>query len=266
MSKVYGISFKDNGKVYYFSAGEVQDITKGENVIVTTEKGTQFAKVVSISSSDDLKINIKELKEISRIATKEDHEQYLKNQKDSVSALNNAKKIAEELELKMVILDANFTFDKKQLLFNFTADDRVDFRELAKRLAGIYRTRIELHQIGARDKAKEIGGVGVCGRCLCCNSFLGRIDSISMNMAKNQNIVLNPNKINGQCGRLMCCLTYENEEYTRCGKGMPDVGQSIKTNDGMGRVVNVDILNRKYTVDVEGTKIEIKLDCGKKCK
>jgi len=262
MSKVYGITFKDNGKVYYFSAGENPDLEKNDTVIVETERGQQFGKIVTEVLDEEVKMKSSELKEILRKTTKEDYDQYLKNQKDGQQALNNARKLAEELELEMTILDASYTFDKKQLLFNFSADERVDFRDLVKRLAGIYRTRIELRQIGARDKAKEIGGIGQCGRCLCCNSFLGKIDSVSMTMAKNQNIALNPSKINGQCGRLLCCLTYENEEYSRCQKGMPSIGQSVKTNQGYGTVIAIDILNRKYTVDVEGEKIVVE---SKKC-
>lgn len=257
---VYGITFKEGGKVYFFSGQESEGISINDNVLVVTEKGTQFGKVVSELSENQGKINRSELKEILRVATKEDYDQYLKNLKDSTSALANARRIAQELGLDMILLNASFTFDKKQLLFNFTSDNRVDFRELAKKLAGIYRTRIELRQIGARDKSKEIGGIGQCGRCLCCNSFLGRIDSISMNMAKNQNIALNPSKINGQCGRLLCCLTYENEEYTTCQVGMPNVGESVKTESGFGKVVSIDILNRKYTVDIEGNKVEVKLE------
>ena len=148
---------------------------------------------------------------------------------------------------------------KKQLLFNFIADERVDFRELAKRLAGMYKTRIELRQIGARDKARNICGIGQCGRTLCCSTFLNHIDSVTMNMAKNQNIALNPSKINGQCGRLLCCLTYEDEEYARCQNGMPSVGQTVKTDDGSGKVISVDILKRKYKVDIDGNIKEIEL-------
>jgi len=257
MAKIFGINFKENGKVYYFSAGENFDLEKDDNVIVETEKGQQFGKIISEIKDHDIKSG--ELKEILRKSTKEDYNQYLRNQRDATQALTNARKIAEELKLEMLIIDATFTFDKKQLLFNFSADGRIDFRELAKRLAGIYRTRIELRQIGARDKAKETGGLGQCGRGLCCNSFLGKIDSVTMNMAKNQAIALNPSRINGQCGRLLCCLTYENDEYSRCQKGMPYIGQNVKTKSGAGTVVNVDILNRKYTVDVEGEKITVEL-------
>ena len=157
-------------------------------------------------------------------------------------------------------MDSSFTFDRKQLLLNFLADERIDFRELAKRMAGKFKTRIELRQIGARDKAKSIDGYGVCGRRLCCAGFLNHIDSISMNMAKNQNIALNPSKINGCCGRLLCCLTYEDEQYSCCRVGMPTVGKKITLEQGEGKVISVDILNRKYKVLIGNEVKEIELD------
>jgi cell fate regulator YaaT (PSP1 superfamily) len=159
----------------------------------------------------------------------------------------------------MNILDCKFTFNKDQLIIRYFSDDRVDFRELAKKLAASYKTRIELRQIGARDKARTICGIGQCGRTLCCSTFLNHIDSVTMNMAKNQGISLNPNKINGLCGRLLCCLTYEDEEYVRCGKGLPNVGQTVKTDFGKGKVISVDILNRKYKADIDGVIREIEL-------
>lgn len=258
MTKIYGINFKENGKVYYFSAGENFDLNKGDNVVVSTEKGLQFGKIVADIQDHDIKLN--ELKEIIRKSNADDYAQYLKNQKDATQALKNARKIAEELNLGMVIIDAAFTFDKKQLLFHFSADGRIDFRELAKKLAGIYRTRIELRQIGARDKAKEVGGHGQCGRRLCCGILHGKMESVTMNMAKNQMLVLNPSRINGQCGRLLCCLTYENDEYTRCQKGMPNVGAKVKTKSGIGNVISIDILSRKYVVNVDGEKITVELE------
>ncbi len=258
---IYGIAFKANGKVYYFNGHDL-NITRGTNVIVETEKGLQYGKAV-------LKVetkNFNDLKDIIRIADENDEKIYLDNLKDSEKALNNAKKIAQELELEMRILDASYTFDRRQLLFNFVSDGRIDFRELAKRLAGIYRTRIELRQIGARDKAKEIGGLGQCGRTLCCSSFLGHIDSVTINMAKNQNIALNPSKINGSCGRLLCCLEYEDDNYTCCQKGMPYVGQKIKHNGEEGTVIGVDILNRSYQIQQGSERKEIQLDKECRCK
>jgi len=262
MSKIYGVTFKDGGKVYYFNSENLL-CPINVTVIVETEKGLQFGRVISEITNDDNKLDPLKMKSITRLSTKEDYEQYLKNLREGDRALVKAKEISKELKLKMKILDANFTFDKKQLLFNFLADERVDFRDLAKRLASIYRTRIELRQIGARDKAKEVGGLGPCGKELCCSTFLSQMDSISMNMAKNQNLSLNPAKINGLCGRLLCCLTYEDEEYSRCRKGMPNIGERFTTEYGVGTVISVDILNRKYKMYVEGEIREIEL--GKCC-
>ena len=148
----------------------------------------------------------------------------------------------------MKIIDACYTFDREQLMFRFLADERIDFRQLAKELGSIYKTRIELRQVGIRDKAKEIGGIGPCGRMLCCNSFLTEFDSVSINMAKNQNLSLNPSKINGVCGRLLCCLKYENDNYSEYKKELPDVGSKIKNDLGDGRVISVDVFKRNYKI------------------
>lgn len=256
---VYGVTFRDKGKIYYFNGQDLK-IPMNVTVIVETEKGLQFGKVVS-KVEDDLVEKFKDnLKNILRISTKKDYEQYLTNLKDSSAALKHAKQFAQELNLNMHFIDSEFTFDRHQLILNFYSDERVDFRELAKKLAGVYRTRIELRQVGARDKAEQIGGVGPCGRMLCCSSFLSHLESVSMNMAKNQNLALNPSKINGCCGRLMCCLAYEDEEYSKCQKGMPFVGQKMETSFGQGVVSSVDILNRKYKVFVNGEYKEFLVD------
>lgn len=257
MHNIYGVVLRDEGKIYYFDGHDLE-IEKDQHVVVNTEKGIQYAKVVQ--RIEEIKIPLSELKSIERIATDKDYDTYLKNLADADKALKKAKQLVKELELDMNILDVSYTLDKKQLLFNFVADERVDFRELAKRLAGIYKTRIELRQIGARDKARMICGIGQCGRTLCCSTFLNHVDSVTMNMAKNQNIALNPSKINGACGRLLCCLTFEDEEYTRCQQGMPAVGQTVKTEYGSGKVVSIDILKRKYKVDIDDVIREIQLD------
>lgn len=256
---LYGVVFKDNGKIYYFKSG--LELKINDYVIVETERGIQFAKISTIPEDVVLET---EIKEIVRIACEEDYEEHLKNLKEAEKALKKAIQFANDLDLKMRLTSAEFTFDRKQLLFQFTADDRIDFRDLAKKLASIYHTRIELRQIGARDKAKEIGGLGVCGRQLCCNNFLREMESVSMNMAKNQNLALTPNKINGLCGRLLCCLTYEDENYLECSKGMPSVGNEINTKKGRGKVTSVDILNRKYKVLINGEKEEFYLDDNSK--
>ncbi len=261
MMNIYGITFKQNGKVYYFNGHDLF-LEKGANVIVETEKGLQYGKVTNLVQEK----NLNNLKDIIRLADEKDKEIYADNLKDAEKALKNARKFALELDLEMTILDASFTFDKKQLLFNFIADGRVDFRELAKKLAGVYRTRIELRQIGARDKAKEIGGYGQCGRPLCCANHLGHIDAVTINMAKNQNIALNPTKINGVCGRLLCCLEYEDNNYSCCQKGMPYIGQRIKYQGEDATVISVDILNRSYKIQMAEAKIEVNLDKDCKCK
>ncbi len=262
MSNIYGITLKNEGKIYYFN-GENLEVDAGKYVVVETEKGIQYGKVMYKAENNKVNIPVEEMKKVLRVSTDDDYDTYLKNLADAEKCLAKARKIAKELELDMNILDASYTLDRKQLLFNFIADERVDFRELAKKLAAAYKTRIELRQIGARDKARTICGIGQCGRPLCCSTFLNHIDSVTMNMAKNQNIALNPSKINGLCGRLLCCLTYEDEEYVRCGQGMPNVGQTVKTEFGKGRVVSADILNRKYKVDIDGVIKEIELGCGK---
>lgn len=262
MSNIYGITLKSEGKIYYFN-GEDLEVDAGKYVVVETEKGIQYGKVMYKADNNKVNIPVEDMKKIIRLSTDEDYNTYLSNLSDAEKCLNKARSIAKELELQMNILDASYTLDRKQLLFNFIADERVDFRELAKKLAAIYKTRIELRQIGARDKARTICGIGQCGRPLCCSTFLNHIDSVTMNMAKNQNIALNPSKINGLCGRLLCCLTYEDEEYVRCGQDMANVGQTVKTGYGKGKVVSVDILNRKYKVDIDGVIKEIELGCGK---
>lgn len=254
MEKIYGIVFKGNGKIYNFISN-IDTIDVDNYVIVETEKGVQLGKVstiIDINNQDKT-----QLKDIVRIATEEDYKQYLNNLKLAQKALDSAKKIAEDLNLEMNILNAAYTFDKKQLLINFIANDRIDFRELVKELAAIYHTRIELRQIGVRDKAKEIGGIGQCGRELCCSKCIKNLDSVTINMAKNQNIALNPNKINGACGRLLCCLTYEDDEYTRCKKNLPNVGEYVTTEYGKGKVVSVDILRESYKVDIDSNIYEI---------
>lgn len=262
MIDVVGVVFDDEGHIYYFSpAGH--NLDKEMNVVVETERGIQFAKVV-IANTKLKKENINmPLKKVIRIATKEDFKNYEKNREDNRKAFLDCKKLIEKHNLKMNLIDANFTLDRKQLLFHFTADARIDFRTLAKELASIYKTRIELRQIGIRDKAKVVGGIGPCGRVLCCNNFLYDFDSVSINMAKNQNIALNPNKINGACNRLLCCLTYENDNYLEARKTLPDVGQRVETKEGFGRVVSVDILAQKYQVDVPDVGIlDIKVENG----
>ena len=248
MKEVVGISF-ENGRIYYFDPNG-HKIKENITVIVETEQGEQFGTVkIPLLKIDENKIKTP-LKKIIRVSTKRDYSQYKKNKKEASLAKEKCQEISDKLKLNMKILDASYTFDRDKLLFRFLSDTRVDFRDLAKELAKIYKVRIELRQIGVRDKAKEVDGLGPCGRRLCCASFLKDLDTVSINMAKNQNISLNPSKINGACGRLMCCLKYEDDCYTKCRLNMKKIGDTIETPHGKGTIQSLDILRQKYKVDV----------------
>ena len=254
MIEVVGINFLGSNKIYYFLPNNINCV-KNSNVVVDTERGKQLGVVATDKILIDPQKLVAPLKNVLRLATAKDEKNYNENLKLSDKALKDANKLVSELNLDMKILNASFTLDKKQLLFNFLADDRIDFRELAKKLASIYKTRIELRQIGVRDKAREVGGYGQCGRKLCCSLFLKDMNSVSINMAKKQNIALNPQKINGVCGRLMCCLEYENDCYDEYKKGLPIVGDKVSTEYGDGKVIFVDLFARCYKVDINGEKV-----------
>lgn len=254
MSLVVGIIFKEDSKTYYFPSGPFH-LKPRVTVIVKTERGLQFGKVVTTVSSSDKVPMVDHTQKIVRIASKKDYQEHRKNLKDAKAAVQDAKRLAVKHGLDMQMIDADFTFDRNQLLIRFMADNRVDFRELVKELASIYHTRIELRQIGVRDKARDAGGIGPCGRLLCCGTFLNDFDSVSINMAKNQNIALNPAKINGCCGRLLCCLKYEDDTYRDCRKCLPNVGSIVQTSCGSGKVVSVNVLKMTYCVDVVGNGI-----------
>ena len=240
MIEVIGVSFKKNSKIYYFSPNGL-DIKKNSNVIVKTERGLQYGNVEKSNFNIDSKKLTTSLSEVVRIASKKDTEKHLKNQEDAKKALIKCRELVLKYNLNMYILEANYTFDRSQLLFTFLSESRVDFRKLAKDLANIYKTRIELRQVGVRE--------------LCCSKFLCDFDSVSINMAKNQNIALNPTKINGACGRLLCCLKYEDECYKECAKGLPKVGKKVETDEGIGKVISVDILKRKYKAELSDNRI-----------
>ena len=254
--KIAGVVFSENSKVYNFDASDVA-VYKNATVIVETEKGLQYGTVVSVEDKQDVSVDYKK---VIRLTTKNDYKRHLANLKDAEKAIDYCNKKILEYELNMRIIDANYTFDREQLIFRFLSDDRVDFRQLAKDLGAKFKTRIELRQVGIRDKAKEIGGIGPCGRKLCCNNFLTEFDSVSINMAKNQNLSLNPTKINGVCGRLLCCLKYENENYNEYKKDLPDVGNKVKTDQGEGKVISVDVFNRNYKVLLNDTNEVILVD------
>ena len=253
---IVGVKFKEDGKTYNFYSDITLNID--DKVIVETERGEQLGIVVNIKDDDG---SSKDLKPVNRIATEEDYEKYLNNITDAKTALIETRKIIKKSNINMNIISAAYSLDKKHLLFNFVSDERVDFRDLVKDLAAKYHARIELHQIGVRDKAKEIGGIGLCGRMLCCNSCLKDINTVNINMVKNQNIALNPTKINGACGRLLCCFTYENNVYEENRCLLPKLKEKVNYKGKMCEVVELDILNKKYTVKVdENTKEVVSLD------
>ncbi len=244
----------ENNTVDYFLPEDVV-VKKKDSVIISTPRGLQFGTVITDSKEYEEKNAPVNVYSIKRLATKEDEKQHSKNLKDASIAMKKAEELVSSLDLPMKITSAFYTFERNQLIFNFTAENRVDFRELAKRLAQVYHTRIELRQIGVRDKAKEIGGLGPCGRFLCCSLFLTDFDSVSINMAKNQNIALNPNKINGVCGRLLCCLKYEDEQYRELRKEYPKVGQIVKINDVKGKVSSVNLLTGNLVLELPNNSL-----------
>lgn len=250
MYDVVGVSFEMSKNIYFLSPNGLK-VNKGDVILAEIDNVLQVG-IVKTDIIKEKEINLDlPLKQILRIVSLEDKKQIEKNIIDSEKALKEAKKISKQLNLNMNFVDSFYSFDRKQLFFNFVSDDRVDFRELAKKLAQKYKTRIELRQIGVRDKSKKIGGIGPCGLFLCCNSFLTDFNSVSINMAKNQYLALNPSKINGVCGRLLCCLEYENDTYSVLKKGLPNVGNIADTSMGMGKVVSVDIFKRTYKVDLK---------------
>ena len=247
MIKVAGVRFKKAGKVYFFDPAGI-NVSKGMNVIVETARGLEFGTL-----SDDIKeVEEKEivapLKKIIRIADERDVLQHKENLEKKEHDLALCQEKIDKHKLDMKLVDVEHTFDNSKIIFYFTADGRVDFRELVKDLAGVFKMRIELRQIGVRDEAKLVGGIGTCGKALCCHSWMPEFDPVSIKMAKVQNLSLNPTKISGICGRLMCCLKFENDVYCELRKGMPDVGEKVKTIDGMGVVVESNILENKIKV------------------
>lgn len=244
MVKVTGVRFKAAGKVYYFDP-EGFELRPGDNVIVETARGMEFGKVAMETTEVCEHQIVAPLKKIVRIADEKDCKMHKENQKKKEKAMQLCQEKIERRGLGMKLVDVEYTFDNSKVIFYFTADGRVDFRELVKDLAAVFRMRIELRQIGVRDEAKMMGGIGSCGRALCCHSWLADFEPVSIKMAKAQGLSLNPAKISGICGRLMCCLKYENDIYTQLRRGMPDAGEKIKTPDGMGRVVDSNLLEGK---------------------
>lgn len=250
MIKVVGVRFKKAGKIYYFDPCGFEPQTD-DNVIVETVRGLEFGKVaVGIKEVSQEEI-VSSLKPIIRIATSEDIQMNAKNKDDAKKAFEICCDKIQKHELDMYMIDSEYTFDRNKLIFYFTADGRVDFRELVKDLASVFKTRIELRQIGVRDEAKSLGGLGCCGRPLCCSTWLGDFQPVSIKMAKDQNLSLNPTKISGVCGRLFCCLNYEHKTYEDIISKMPPLNSKVITPEGKGVVVSTEIIKEELTVSLE---------------
>ncbi|PYI50200.1 PSP1 domain-containing protein [Paenibacillus flagellatus] len=257
MYSVVGVRFKKAGKVYYFDPSDLP-IQQEDAVIVETARGVEYGKVVigkrTVGESDV----VLPLKRVIRIADHSDAKLVDDNKQAARNAMVTCQDKIREHQLKMKLVDVEYTFDRNKIIFYFTAEGRIDFRELVKDLAGIFRTRIELRQIGVRDEAKMLGGIGPCGRILCCSSFLGDFEPVSIKMAKDQNLSLNPTKISGLCGRLMCCLKYEHDQYESGKQEMPKVGSIVITSMGNGKVIGLNVENRTVKVQLfDAGKVEI---------
>ena len=260
MTKVIGVRFRTAGEVYFFSPGEF-NIDTGDQVIVETARGVEIGSVVTgIREIDDGQI-LQPLKPVIRIATQEDKRKETKNREKEKEAFTICQEKIRKHKLEMKLIDAEYTFDNNKVLFYFTADGRIDFRELVKDLAGVFRTRIELRQIGVRDETKIRGGLGICGRTLCCHTYLTEFAPVSIRMAKEQNLSLNPTKISGVCGRLMCCLTNEEETYEELNSHLPLIGDIVTTPEKLrGTVHSVNVLRQqvKVVVDLDNDEKEIR--------
>ncbi|MCI8577299.1 MAG: stage 0 sporulation family protein [Lachnospiraceae bacterium] len=260
MIKIIGVRFRNAGKIYYFAPGKL-NIKTGDHVIVETARGIEYGYVVLGNQEvEDNKV-VQPLKSVIRMATNEDHERERLNQKKEKDAFRICQEKIRKHELEMKLIDVEYTFDNNKILFYFTADGRIDFRELVKDLASVFKTRIELRQVGVRDETKIVGGIGICGRALCCHSYLSEFIPVSIRMAKEQNLSLNPTKISGVCGRLMCCLKNEEETYEYLNSKLPGVGDYVTTDDGLkGEVHSVSVLRQlvKVIVTVEKDEKEIR--------
>ncbi len=254
MVEIVGIRFKNVGKIYYFNPCGMK-FSEGDFAIVETARGVEYGKVsIANKQVEDSEI-LTPLKPVLRPATDEDKRVNEENLRKSKEAYEIGMEKINKHNLNMKLVEVEYTFDGSKILFYFTADGRVDFRELVKDLASVFRTRIELRQIGVRDEAKMLGGLGVCGRKLCCHSFLGEFIPVSIKMAKEQGLSLNPTKISGTCGRLMCCLKYEQDTYEDMGKDMPTVGSTVQTPDGKGYVISIMTLKHQVFVKFENSPV-----------
>ena len=256
MVKVIGVRFRNAGKIYYFAPGKYE-IKSGQHVIVETARGIEYGYVVlGTREVEDGKV-VQPLKSVIRMATKEDEDVEEANKKKEKDAFKVCLEKIRKHNLEMKLIDVQYTFDNNKILFYFTADGRIDFRELVKDLAAVFKTRIELRQVGVRDETKIVGGIGICGRPLCCHSYLSEFIPVSIKMAKEQNLSLNPTKISGVCGRLMCCLKNEEETYEYLNSKLPNVGDYVTTDDGLkGEVHSVNVLRQTVKVIVVVDKDE----------
>ena len=260
MTKVIGVRFRTAGKIYFFAPGKF-DIKQGDNVIVETARGVEFGRVVSGPKDVKDEEVVQPLKSVIRPANDQDRKTVEKNKQKEKEAFKICQEKIRKHKLEMKLIDVEYTFDGNKILFYFTADGRIDFRELVKDLAAVFRTRIELRQIGVRDETKIRGGIGICGRPLCCSTYLTEFSAVSIKMAKEQNLSLNPTKISGVCGRLMCCLTNEEETYEVLNSQLPSVGDTVTTKDGLTGVVHsLSVLRRqvKVVVNLENDEKEIR--------
>lgn len=259
MVKVVGVRFKKAGKVYYFDPDEFI-IESGMNVIVETARGIEFGEAVIANREVSEKEIVAPLKKVMRIASAEDIKHSEENSRKEKEAFATCLQKIKDHNLEMKLIDVEYTFDNNKILFYFTADGRVDFRELVKDLASVFKTRIELRQIGVRDESKMMGGIGVCGRVLCCSSYLGEFQPVSIKMAKEQGLSLNPTKISGTCGRLMCCLKYEQDAYEQIIKRAPKTGAIVDTPDGQGVVIETSLLKEIVKVRLDkGNETDLKI-------
>lgn len=250
MSYVIGVRFKKAGKIYYFDPGKL-DLAVGDDVIVETVRGVEYGTVVLPKRNMSDKQIVKPLKQVMKKADKKDYNKMMQNKQKEKEAFEICLKKIEKHKLVMKLIDVEYTFDNNKIIFYFTADGRVDFRELVKDLASVFKTRIELRQIGVRDESKMVGGIGPCGRPACCATFLGDFQPVSIKMAKEQSLSLSPTKISGLCGRLMCCLNYEHEHYEKTRKKMPRVGSEVSTPDGKGPVMESNAITEKVKVKIQ---------------
>ena len=265
MYEVVQVRLREGGKIQYYEVGQLKPKI-GESVIVEADRGLDYGEVISETEMVADIVLEEPLRKISRIATRTDLEQIKKNQDKTKEAFATCQKKIQEHTLKMKLIEAEYSFDRSKLIFYFTAEGRIDFRELVKDLARIFKARIELKQIGVRDEARLLGGFGPCGKELCCATFLKDFEPVTIRMAKEQNLPLNPAKISGLCGRLMCCLAYEHKLYLQLIKGLPKEGEKIEVEGGSGKVVSVNALKRSVTVDFgEGKQVEIACKCPKSC-